>query len=156
MYAVVENEFVESACRNLQGHTLSQVPGLFAQLIYLASTRDYLSGVYHHDGLEYEYGSEIAGQALKRCHTELFLKLVALPLPALVDELQAYLTSSGTDFAHSLLLWDKLQIYRVTPPLDCSRVSAEFFLSNVKIALAILYSRARNRHPDLQFALPLR
>jgi|HubBroStandDraft_6_1064221.scaffolds.fasta_scaffold577816_2 hypothetical protein len=156
MHASVENEFVETACRNLQGHTLSQIPGLFAQLIYLASTRDYLSGVYHHDGLEYEYGPEVTGEALKRCHTELFSKLLTLPLSELVDELDAYLKSSGTDFAHSLLLWDKLQIYRVTPPLDCSRVAAELFLSNVKIALAILYSRARSQRPDQQFALQFR
>jgi hypothetical protein len=155
MHALIENQLVESACRNLQGHTLSRIRGLFAKLIYLASTRDYLSGVYHHDGLEYEYGSEVAGEALKRCHTELFSNLLALPLSELVDELDAYLKSSGTDFAHSLLLWDKLQIYRVTPPLDCSRVAAELFLSNVKIALAILYSRARNYRPDRQFALPL-
>src|ERR1700692_2714326 len=103
MQVMIENELVDSACRNLQGHTLSRVPGLFAQLIYLASTRDYLSGVYHHDGLEYEYGSEGCGEGRKRCHTELFSSLVALPLSALVDELNTYLTSSGTDFAHSLL-----------------------------------------------------
>lgn len=155
MRARIENPHVESALKNLQGHTLSRIPGLFAQLIYLASTRDYLSGLYHHDGLAYEYGESVAAEALKRCHADVFSKLAALPLEDLVDELDSYLKSSGADFAQSLLLWDKLQIYRVTPPLECSRISAECFLSNVRIALAILYSRARSRRLDQQFALPL-
>ena len=56
---------VRKAYDDLERRTLSGMPGDFARLIYLASTRDYNSGMYHHEGLAARYGIEQAREALQ-------------------------------------------------------------------------------------------
>ena len=59
---------VERAYDDLLRRSLSPISGDLARLIYLASTRDYNTGKYHHDGLAAHFSSEIACQALELAH----------------------------------------------------------------------------------------
>ena len=59
---------VERAYDDLLRRSLSHISGDLARLIYLASTRDYNTGKYHHDGLAAHFQTEIACQALELAH----------------------------------------------------------------------------------------
>ncbi len=140
---------VEAAREDLRNRTLAKLKGDLARLIYLASTRDYTTGQYQHDGLAHEFSPDAAAAALTACHLEIFKSLAASSLEDLVEELEVYARCNQVEMAELIGTWEKLQPYRITPPLDCDPMTAEFFASNVTVALAILRSRLlpRDRHP---------
>ena len=129
---------VEVAIEDLRNRTLTGIPGEVARLVYLASTRDYNTGQYYHDGLAFQFTEEVANAALAACHRESFRRLLFTSLEELVNQLDSYVSSTRAGRAEVLKVWTKVKPYRVTIPLDCDQLSAEFFLSNVRVALAIL------------------
>ena len=113
-------------------------------MVYLAATRDYNTGKYYHDGLAIKFTQEIASQALAACHQETFQRLVEAPLEDLVGQLDKYIKSNNSEEAEVISTWLELEPFRVTIPLNCDPISAQLFCSNLRIALAILDSRAKN------------
>src|ERR1700720_2261272 len=85
---------VEAAYDDLLRRTLSKIDGDLAKLIYLASTRDYNTGKYHHDGQAARLQEENAGQALERAHREIFYRIAASSLQELADQVEIYVSSS--------------------------------------------------------------
>ncbi len=134
---------VEAAIEDIRRRTLTALRGEFAQLIYLASTRDYNSGRYFHDGLALQFGQEVAEQALATCHNEVFHKLALTSLESLIIKIETYLISTGAEPARLLAVWQRIEPYRVAIPLGADTLSSRLFLSNVKVALAILQARRR-------------
>src|SRR6516162_11182097 len=57
---------------DLWQRTLGKIPGDLNRMIYLASTRDYNSGRYHHAGLEATFGYDAVKQALETAHLFFF------------------------------------------------------------------------------------
>jgi hypothetical protein len=143
---------VEAARADLQNRTLAKLKGDFARLIYLASTRDYATGRYQHDGLANEFSQDAAAAALTTCHQEIFKSLGTSSLENLVEELEVYACCNQIEITELISTWEKLQPYRITAPLDCDPLTAELFKSNVTVALAILRSRLLPRNRDPQAA----
>ena len=132
---------VRKAYDDLERRTLSGMPGDFARLIYLASTRDYNSGMYHHEGLATRYGMEAAREALQTAHREIFRGLVSLPLEQLVAELECYVRNSHEAPVGFIHAWQELEPYRVAVPMEVDSTMVQLFLSNVRLALEILRFR---------------
>ena len=128
---------VQAAYDDLLQRSLAKLPGNLSRLIYLASTRDYNSGAYHHDGLAARFRPEAASKALEIAHRDIFCRLAALSLEQLVEELELYLNSSHESPADVLRIWQKLEPFRVAIPVDVNPAMARLFLSNVRLALAI-------------------
>jgi hypothetical protein len=144
------DKLVQKAVRDLEGRTLTKIPGDIAKLVYLCSTRDYNTGRYYHDGLSIFFGAEVANAALARCHDSTFQVLLYKSLSQIVDSLARYFEATGQPRDHVLQVWQKLQAYHVLIPAGCDSLSAEFFLSNIKIALAMLNQRDRGKPPNLE------
>lgn len=135
---------LRTAIEDLGSRTLAALPGELAKLIYLASTRDYNSGRYWHDGLARAFGPEVAEAALASCHRTSFRNLTRRPLEDLVRELEAYLQSTGEPAPEVVQTWKTLQPFRVAVPGGADDVTSEFFSSNVRVALEILQARQRD------------
>jgi hypothetical protein len=122
-----------AAADDLRRRTLAQLPLALERLIYLASTRDYNTGLYHHEGLAQRYSDAAACEGLANCHRESFQELLSASLEELVRQLHAYAASIGA--------WKELEPYRVAVPVGTDPLAAEFVFSNLKVALTIFEHR---------------
>lgn len=132
---------LDQVCDDLARRSLSQIGGDLACLIYLASTRDYNTGKYHHDGLAARFRAELACQALALAHRQVFYRIATRSLPELVREMELYLSAARQSRHEILEVWQKLEPYRVALPVNVNAAVAQLFVSNVKIALLILRRR---------------
>lgn len=132
---------VGEAYEDLLRRSLSRISGDLARLIYLASTRDYNTGKYHHDGLAAHFQTEIACQALELAHRQIFYRIASRSLEELVGEVELYINSSRQSREEVLQVWQKLEPYRVALPVDVNVAVAQLFVSNIRLALAILRRR---------------
>ena len=139
---------VQAAYDDFLQRSLSKLPCDLARLIYLASTRDYNTGTYHHDGLASRFSPETAAKALEIAHRQIFLQLSAYSLEELVEQLRIYFESSKDEAAEILRMWQKLEPYRIAIPVEVNPAVARLFLSNVRLALAIWRSRQNQSPPD--------
>src|SRR5260370_40214910 len=109
--AAVEGAYDDLLCRSL-----SKIKGDLARLIYVASTRDYNTGKYQHDGLAARFQAEIAGQALEMAHREIFHRLAEGSLQEPVGEGEIYVSSSRQSRPEILEVGQKLEPYREWRP----------------------------------------
>jgi hypothetical protein len=137
----VKRADVEVACDDFRARSLEHIPCDFARLLYLASTRDYNTGRYYHEGMARHFGADVAALALASCHKEVFTRLLSCPVGELVNELEAYAAYARVSQPDLVRAWTKLQSLRVVIPLECGPLTAQFFCSNVTAALAVLHFR---------------
>jgi hypothetical protein len=155
MSAQVKLVLVQEAYDDILRRTLSKLPCDLGRLIYLASTRDYNAGSYHHEGLSNRYSPEVATKALEIAHRQVFYKVSAYSLEELVEEVQTYFRSSREEPQKVLRTWQKLEPFRIAVPVEVNPVVARLFLSNIRLALAI-YRFHQERNPSSPSnALPL-
>jgi len=128
---------INSAYDDLLRRTLSGIQCDLARLIYLASTRDYNSGMYHHEGLSARYGPEKTRDALQTAHRDIFYRLVALRLEELVNELQSYVRMSHEAPMEFIHAWQELEPYRVAVPMEVDSTMVQLFLSNIRLSLEV-------------------
>lgn len=145
---------VRRATEDVNQRTLSGVHDVMARFIYLASMRDYNTGVYHHAGLAMRFSEEVACEALAACHRETYRQLVASSLRGIVEQLERYANTSGTLPTEFISTWRVLQPYRVAVPADSDPISTDLLCSNVNTALSILESRLLERSGRAQGASP--
>ena|SRR5215475_3500440 len=134
--------------------SLSRISSSLERLVYIASTRDYNSGLYHHDGLSARYGPTAAARALEYSHAETFRSVSLLPLRQLTAELEKYMVSSREQPEAFLNAWQRLEPYRVAIPLRVDPTVADLFISNIKVALAVVRHRLPTEQDRPQGALP--
>jgi hypothetical protein len=139
------------AYEDLLQRTLSRISCDLGRLIYIASTRDYNTGNYHHDGLAMRFRPEEARKALEVAPQEIFYRVSARSLEELVEELEIYICSSRESLADVVRIWERLEPYRIAIPLRVHPTVAQLFLCNVKLALAVLRFRQmpQEHHPQV-------
>jgi hypothetical protein len=142
------------AVEEIEREFLDVIQEDIARLIFLASTRDYQAGRYQHDVLGYLYSEETADEALAACHRKVFDRVSLTPLSELVWQLERYLVSVLMPQSEVINLWRKHTPYHILPPRDCDPLSVEIFLSNLKLALAIVEER-RKTAPSREHSITL-
>jgi hypothetical protein len=129
---------VEDALRDLQNRTLATLDGDLARLVYLASTRDYNTGRYAHDGLSFHYSEAVAQEALATAHRGVFESLAVSPLRIVVANLEEYIRSGCAGPNELVTAWNASGAYRVLAPVSADSLTVKLFNSNIKVALAIV------------------
>lgn len=147
---------MQTAFEDLCNRTLSRIPNDIGRLIYLASTRDYNSGTYQHEGLAARFSPADASKALKVAHQQVFEQLAGLSLEDLVKELGDYIKSSDEAQGEFLRAWRELEPYRVAIPMDMDPTTAQLLLSNIRVGLEVLRIRQRQAgaRPSSAWQLP--
>lgn len=148
-------ERMQTAYEDLLDRTLVGIPGDLARLIYLASTRDYNTGTYHHEGLSVRHAPQEAMRALQEAHQEVFYRLATLNLEDLVEELGQYVRISREQPSGLVRAWQQLEPYRVAVPMEADPALVRLFLSNIKLALEVLKHRRLQFHHLPSDASPL-
>jgi hypothetical protein len=148
MTASVKLVLVQEAYDDILRRSLSKLTCDLGRLIYLASTRDYNTGSYHHDGLSARFSPEAARKALEIAHRQVFYCVSAYSLEELVQEIEMYFDSSHEDPRKVLLTWQKLEPFRIAVPVEVNPVISRLFLSNIRLALAVFRFRQEPRLSD--------
>src|ERR1700722_18840669 len=120
-----KRENVERVAEDLRRRTLGGIPRALDRLIYLASLRDYNTGLYYHDGLAERFSQEAACEAMADCHREAFRELLGSSLEDLVAQMEAYVRATGTAPFDFVTAWKKLEPYRVAVPVQTDSLSSE-------------------------------
>jgi hypothetical protein len=154
MPAPLSPKTIDEALQDLHCRTLAKLNGDLAKLVYLASTRNYNSGRYEHDGLSMRFAPSVAEEALATAHREVFANLALAPLEVLVEQLVQYVSSACAQPVEVLTTWKDLEAYRVLPPAGEDPLTVDLFMSNIKIALAIVEPAWKKNHSSPRNALP--
>lgn len=117
---------------------LADLPNDLARLIYLASIRDYNTGVYLQAELSRRYDVVGVDGILRLHHERVFRNLLETPVSAYVDQLRLYISFAGAPRAELIKTWQDLKPYNTAIPLECDKLAAEMFCWNVVSALCIL------------------
>lgn len=131
---------IQAAMEDLRTRTLGPIGYDFGRLLCIASLRDYSTGEYHHHGLADSFSKLAADEALAACHMELFFRLATCPLRLFVPQVERFMRAACQDPQKTVDLWETLELYRLMVPCSCDRLTAALFMSNVKIAMALLKS----------------
>jgi hypothetical protein len=110
----------------------------------MAALRDHRTGEYHHHGLALRFREDLARSAVAYCHLEEFASVLRTELRQLTYEVENYLVGQGKELSEGLKCWSRLQPYRVLMPIETDRISAEYYCSNIRIALQLLEYRAKH------------
>jgi hypothetical protein len=127
-----------SAIADLFKHTLSQIPTVFGQIMYLASLRDPNSGVYRHHGLSVTFGRQDSVQALSESHTRVFLEWLEMPLAEKHPDLIAYLESLEDGRDAAIRHWRRTKSYLVNVPSSATSAEKELFSKDLDLLLEVL------------------
>jgi hypothetical protein len=146
MRAAVKFVPVQEAYDDLLHRTLSRISCDLGRLIYLASTRDYNTGNYYHEGVASRFSPEVARKALEIAHRQSFYMVSAFSLEDLVTDLEVYLRSTRENPQEFLRTWQRLEPYRIAIPTEVNLTVARLFTSNLRLALAILRFRQEPSH----------
>src|ERR1700692_236140 len=103
-----KNGSVLAAADDLRRRTLVDMTQPLDRFIYLASTRDYNTGLYYHDGLIDRFSEDVACQALSECHRQAFRELLGSSLEALVGQLKGYMERTHAGALEFIALWRSL------------------------------------------------
>ena len=147
---------VQKAAEDVRLRTLARIPRALDRLIYLASMRDYNTGLYHHDGLAARFSAEVACEALADCHREVYRQLLSCSLEELVGQMEAYMEASHTPAREFISLWRGIEPYRVAVPVETGSFSAQFLFSNFRIALAVVEQRQATARRSARASSPRR
>jgi hypothetical protein len=154
---LVRNMEVEAAIAEIKKRELGGLRSEFSGLTYLASTRDYNSARYYHEGLARRFTEDVMEQALAACHTEVFRRLACRSVEEIVRQLDVYVRATPEPPANVLRAWTELEPFRVLRPLGCDQLLADLFVSNVKVVLCILQNNALVAEPAYDIAdLPIK
>jgi hypothetical protein len=130
-----------SADTDLWRHTLSQIPVLSGQLIYLASLRSPLTGRYEHHGLSLLFGDGEADKAIRGSHRKVFQEWLTLGLAEKIEDLARYLETSGEDPGVVLRHWAKTETWDSFRPAGTLPPEKSLYTSDMRNAIKILIQR---------------
>lgn len=123
---------------SLMNRSLESLPTPLAQLVFVASLRDFYTGRYLHEGWASVASHEEVHAFLRGLHRDVFQSVLELSLIGLTRELGGHLRSQQEFEARVARLWLDLEPFRDLLPEGSSPIEQHFFISQMRTALQIL------------------
>ena len=124
-----------SASDDLWRVTLSQIPSLLGQLVYLSTLRDPNTGLYAHQGLAQRFSAAEADVAIRRSHERAFDQWLLLKFVEQREDCELYWSSLLQDRQLVDHMWIKTEIYRSLFPASASPAQRLDFNAHMEILL---------------------
>jgi hypothetical protein len=134
-----------SALADLFKNTLSRIPTVTGQLLYLAGLRDQNSGVYRHHGLAATFGRDESARALRESHRSIFQTWLNLPFADKNSDLREYLSALDDPQEEVVAYWLQSGTYRTYVPPGAMEVETELFCQDLETLLELLKNEAIRR-----------
>jgi hypothetical protein len=135
------------AVADLWKRTLSQIPTLLGRLVYLASLRDSITGIYRHHGLAAGFGRDESARALRQSHEETFAQWLAQPLPEKSASLISYLSGLEEPMVEVVIHWLRSSHYQTFVPDSARKSDRDRFGLEVETLLTILRNEMTTNAP---------
>ena len=129
-----------SALADLCRHTLSHIPTVSGQLVYLAGLRDVNSGAYKHHGLADAFGRDEAARALRESHHAAFAGWLNLSLVEKDRDLRDYLVRLDDPQEQVVAHWLHSKVYRGYVPPSAGALETELFCAEWQTLLQLLHN----------------
>lgn len=130
----------------------------FERLVFLASIRDAYSGRYLHEGWAQAGGAEEIHAAARQMHQAAFSSLLQAPLRELSEAVRYHFQIVSGEEKAMARAWLETEPFRAMLPAGCSLMEREFFVSQMRLALALLAEPSTSGAlppPDASLLLPL-
>ena len=145
-----QGQLERGSASDLWRHTLSQIPSVFARLVYLASLRNPNTGCYEHHGLALVFGEQESDQALRLSHDQAFVEWLNYGLEYQKADLNLYLSSLTTDKKTLAATWQRLAPYRNFLPALAGEAERRLYLADLNALLGLLINEygVASKDPD--------
>lgn len=118
--------------------TLSQIPSLFGRLVYLASLRDPVTGMYRHFGFAQRFTPRVADNAMKRSHLNTFSDWLCYSLEEQQEDLEKYFSALDADRSEIIANWTEFPPFANFVPNQAREPQRQQFLSDMSVMLDLL------------------
>lgn len=135
---------------------MSSLSGSFERLVFLASIRDVYTGHYMHEGWAQIADAQDVHDAAHDMHGAVFSGVIELPLKRLVEELKLHFRALGGSGQEMAEAWLQAEPFREMMPAGCTLMEREFFVSQMKLALAVIVHPLTSDAPPDSDASPRR
>jgi hypothetical protein len=140
--------FEHTAASDLWRNTLSQIPTVFGQLVYLASLRNLDTGAYEHHGLSLIFGEEEANRALRESHSTVFADWLMFNLEQQKADLDLYLAGLFEDKRQVIETWVRLAPYKNLIPTSVRGVERRLYINDLAALIELFRGAYGVAAPD--------
>jgi hypothetical protein len=138
--------------------TMAALETPFERLVFLASIRDSYSGRYLHEGWAQAGGADEIHDAARQMHQAAFTSLLQATLQELSQAVRHHFQSVSREERAMARAWLETEPFREMLPAGCTVMEREFFVSQMRLALALLAEPSTSGAPpasDASLLLPL-
>jgi hypothetical protein len=135
--------FDRTAGADLFRHTLSRIPSVFGQLLYLSSLRDPNTGAYRHYGLAAAFGRDQSAAALETSHAHTFREWTKLSLREKHGDLVTYLDTLEDPNGVVVQYWLESKGYIGCVPASASEADRALYTTDLRKLLTVVDRRER-------------
>jgi hypothetical protein len=118
--------------------TMAALDTPFERLVFLASIRDSYTGRYRHEGWAQAAGAEEIHQTARQMHSAAFHSLLESTLLELSEAVRGHFQSLSGEEGAMARAWLQTEPYREMLPAGCTVMEREFFVSQMRLALALV------------------
>lgn len=134
--------------------SMSSLNSPLERLVFLASIRDVYTGHYLHEGWAQVADVQEVHDAAHHMHRAVFSGVIELSLKHLVEELRVHFRTLGGSEQEMAGTWLQAEPFREMMPAGCTIMEREFFVSQMKLALAVIVNSPTSDAPPDSDASP--